>query len=55
MVQALSRNPQQALQRAMQSAGIDPSAGKKELSNQQIQALQQHLAELPPVQKEMGH
>ena len=51
MVQALSRNPQQALQRAMQSAGIDPNAGKKELSHQQIQALQQHLAELPPVQK----
>ena len=51
MVQALSRNPQQAVQRAMQSAGIDPAQGKKELSTQQIQALQQHLAELPPVQK----
>tara|TARA_Y100001954_G_scaffold238947_1_gene309739 strand:+ start:6232 stop:7815 length:1584 start_codon:yes stop_codon:yes gene_type:complete len=51
MVRALSSNPQQALHTALQSAGIDPAQGKKELSAQQIQALSQHLAELPPVQK----
>ena len=51
MVQALSSNPQQAVQMAMRSAGIDPAQGKKELSGTQIQALAQHLAELPPVQK----
>ena len=51
MVRAVSSNPQQALNMALQSAGIDPSQGKKELSTQQIQALSQHLAELPPVQK----
>ena len=51
MVRALSSNPQQALNMALQSAGIDPAQGKKELSSQQIQALSQHLAELPPVQK----
>ena len=51
MVQALSRNPQQAVQMAMRSAGIEPGQGKKELSGAQVQALAQHLAELPPVQK----